>query len=430
MNSKQVKIEKLLYKLILQFAVYTRGSNEQLDPHLLNITTNVKQGADYHLLTPQLLDLSKTLAHISRTDIPSIETNNSSGQEHNQYFINRLTELFVESEVPLKFQRQYTLLKQRSKRQLDDKAYTAIVDSALSLLLNIKNHAINEQQTVEAFLAEISKQLAVLDEHTTHASKSNKQSLEDRANLSKQIDLQVDDIIETSSKENELSSLQKYINQHLKDLNIHLHKHKKTEDSRQLETQKKLSVMSEKLQDMEVEAESLRNNLKLAHDKALTDPLTHLPNRLAYDERVTLEFNRWQRYKTPLTLIIWDIDLFKIINDTYGHKAGDKTLSVVAQLILKNCRETDFLARFGGEEFVMLLPNTTSKQAFTPAETIRSLIASSGFNHNGKSIKLTISCGISEFSNDDKYETVFERADQALYLSKSKGRNRCSIIDS
>jgi diguanylate cyclase len=320
-------------------------------------------------------------------------------------------------------------LKQRSKRQLDDKAYTTIVDSALSLLLNIKNHAINEQQTVEAFLAEISKQLALLEEHTTHASKSNEQSLENRANLSKQIDLQVDDIIETSSNEHELSSLQKYINQHLKDLNVHLHQHKETEDSRQLETQEKLNLMSEKLQDMEVEAESLRNNLKLAHDKALTDPLTHLPNRLAYDERVTLEYNRWQRYKSPLTLIIWDIDLFKIINDTYGHKAGDKTLSVIAQLILKNCRETDFIARFGGEEFVMLLPNTTSKQALKPAETIRSLIASSGFNHNGKSIKVTISCGISEFSNDDKYETVFERADQALYLSKSEGRNRCSIID-
>jgi len=429
MNSKQVNIEKLLYKLILQFAVYTRGSNKQLDPHLLNITTNVKQGTDYQLLSPQLLDLSKTLVHISRADTPSIETSHPSDQEHQQYFINRLTEIFEESEIPLKFQRQYTLLKQRSKRQLDDKAYTKIVDLALSLLLNIKNHAINEQHTVESFLAEISKQLALLDEHTTHASKSNEQSLEDRANLSKQIDLQVDDIIETSSNENELSSLQKYINQHLKDLNIHLHKHKKTEDSRQVETQKKLNVMSDKLQDMEVEAESLRNNLKLAHDKALTDPLTHLPNRLAYDERVTLEFNRWQRYKTPLTLIIWDIDLFKIINDTYGHKAGDKTLSVVAQLILKNCRETDFLARFGGEEFVMLLPNTTSEQALTPAETIRSLIASSGFNHNGKSIKLTISCGISEFSNDDKYETVFERADQALYLSKSEGRNRCSIID-
>lgn len=99
----------------------------------------------------------------------------------------------------------------------------------------------------------------------------------------------------------------------------------------------------------------------------------------------------------PLTVLIWDIDLFKLINDNFGHRAGDKTLALVAQLILNNCRETDFVARFGGEEFVMLLPNTNSEQAFILAEKIRSIIANSGFNHNGRAIKLTISCGISQF---------------------------------
>ena len=173
----------------------------------------------------------------------------------------------------------------------------------------------------------------------------------------------------------------------------------------------------------------MRNNLKVAHDKASRDPLTGLPNRLAYDERIALEQSRWLRYKSPLTLIIWDIDLFKLINDNFGHKAGDKTLTLVAQLIFNNCRETDFIARFGGEEFVMLLPNTLSEQAFILAEKIRTLISNSGFNYNGKSIKLTISCGISEFAEGDEFEAVFERADQALYQSKEQGRNKCSIIN-
>jgi diguanylate cyclase len=97
--------------------------------------------------------------------------------------------------------------------------------------------------------------------------------------------------------------------------------------------------------------------------------------------------------------------------------------------MLNNCRDTDFIARIGGEEFAMLLPNTRSEQALKSANKIRSIIAKSGFNHNGDAISLTVSCGISQFSEGDKFETVFERADQALYSSKECGRNKCTILD-
>jgi diguanylate cyclase len=271
--------------------------------------------------------------------------------------------------------------------------------------------------------------LSTLEKQTENVQSSNDQSIENREILSQAIDLQVDHMKNSTAEAKELTTLQQNINLYLQELSSQLHNHKETEDSRQIETQKQLNLMSEKLQDMEVEADSLRNNLKAAHDKALRDPLTGLPNRLAYDERIALEHSRWLRYKSPLTLIIWDIDHFKLINDNFGHKAGDKTLTLVAQLILNNCRETDFISRFGGEEFVMLLPNTDSEQSLKVAETIRSIIANSGFNHNGKSITLTISCGISEFSENDEFGTVFERADQALYNSKEQGRNMCSIIN-
>ena len=183
------------------------------------------------------------------------------------------------------------------------------------------------------------------------------------------------------------------------------------------------------MHELDIEAETLRNNLKIARDKAQQDSLTGLPNRAAYDERSLIEYSRWYRYKNDLSIVIWDIDLFKVINDNFGHKAGDKTLSLVAQLILDNCRESDFIARFGGEEFVMLLPNTNSELALIIAEKIRLIISRSGFNYNGQSISLTISSGISEFSETDTLEAVFERADQALYQSKEQGRNRCTIIN-
>jgi diguanylate cyclase len=213
-------------------------------------------------------------------------------------------------------------------------------------------------------------------------------------------------------------------------LMLHLIEHKEQEDERQELAQQQIEAMTSKLQALETETESLRTKLKIEHEKALGDSLTGLPNRLAYNSRLELEFKRWKRQKNPLSLAIWDIDHFKGINDTYGHKAGDKTLALVGQLLFNNCRETDFVARYGGEEFVMLFPGADAAQTLYLAEKIRDLIQKCGFNFNGEDIKLTLSCGISEFLPGDKHEDVFVRADQALYQCKQAGRNRCAVYTS
>lgn len=431
MNSKpKVDSEKLLYKLILQFAIFTRGSNILLEPHLNILNQSLKAGASYQDLTPELLSLSKTLAHlshVSRESKDKIESSDTYTQQ--QYFIKQINKLLLESNIPPKFQNQCALIRKKINSNLDEIKFRKVMDSALSLLLVIKEHAISEQRHIETFLSNIPSQIQSLEQYTLSASESNKLSIEHRDHLNNVISQQFDNIKTSSDAANELSSLQTTINQHLLELSDQFKKHKDTEDSRQHDTQKQLNLMSHKLQDMEIEAEELRNDLKIAHDQALRDTLTGLPNRLAFDERSIIEFNRWYRYQTPLTLLIWDIDHFKLINDNYGHKAGDKTLTLVAQLILQNCRDTDFIARFGGEEFVMILPNTNAEQALTLANNIRSIIADSGFNYNSEAITLTISAGISQFTSDDDFESVFERADQALYSSKEQGRNKCTILN-
>lgn len=421
--------EKLLYKLILQFAFYTQGSNSRLDPHLVNISKSLKRGLDYHQLTPELISLSKTLAQIPIAENQIVENNNLSTQQQQKYFLSKITDLLNNTNIPIKFPDQCSQLKQQCKAELDELTFRKIIDSGLSLLLEIKDFSLSEQQGVETFLAELPMRLNALLQYNLHASKSNKLSIENRGKLSHEIDQQLDNIKNSTTEVKELISLQQYINDYLEKISSQLHKHKDREDTRQLDTQKQLDQLTQKLQDLEDTTNNLRINLKKAHGKASSDPLTGLSNRLAYDERIILEYNRWSRYKTPLTIIIWDIDLFKLINDNYGHKAGDKTLVLVAQLILKNSRETDFISRYGGEEFVMLLPNTSIEQALIPAEKIRSIIDDTAFNHNSKSINLTISCGISEFFEGDTIDAVFERADKALYISKKEGRNMCSIIN-
>jgi len=188
-----------------------------------------------------------------------------------------------------------------------------------------------------------------------------------------------------------------------------------------------LSALIEKVKAMEEQDAGIRQQLETEKKKAITDKLTGLPNREAYGERVHDEMLRWQRYQRPLTLAVVDIDFFKKVNDNYGHQTGDKVLTVVAQSVAKRLREVDFIGRFGGEEFVLLLPETSAENALGMLNQIRERLAKTPLRYKEQKIAVTISIGIAEFTDGDNAETVFARADKALYDAKENGRNQCCI---
>lgn len=155
------------------------------------------------------------------------------------------------------------------------------------------------------------------------------------------------------------------------------------------------------------------------------DPLTGIANRLAYEEQLQQEFLRWKRFGNPLTLLIWDIDRFKQINDSYGHATGDQALRDIARQLAARLRMTDFVARYGGEEFVMLLPGADISAALQLANEIRRQVAEAGFVQGEQRFPVTVSCGLAGFEPSDTPQDVFNRADQALYRAKRAGRNCC-----
>ena len=122
---------------------------------------------------------------------------------------------------------------------------------------------------------------------------------------------------------------------------------------------------------------------------------------------------------------IFFIDDFKKINDQYGHTAGDRVLKTVAKLCDEKIRNIDFIARYGGEEFVLVFPNTNMEQSLVAAENLRQTVSKCVFQYNKKKVPITISIGIAEFVTEDDIETVFNRADKALYEAKKSGKNRC-----
>lgn len=169
-----------------------------------------------------------------------------------------------------------------------------------------------------------------------------------------------------------------------------------------------------------------------AHEQILarTDGMTGLINRRHFFELATREFNASLRYQRPLTIILFDVDGFKQVNDTFGHSMGDAILVQIAQVALQQIRNVDILARYGGDEFIILLPETNAQQAFQIAERTRECVASTGAGMKNSPFSATLSLGVAEVClspQDASVEDVIRRADQALYAAKAKGNN-CTVI--
>ncbi|MBK7996954.1 MAG: GGDEF domain-containing protein [Blastocatellia bacterium] len=170
------------------------------------------------------------------------------------------------------------------------------------------------------------------------------------------------------------------------------------------------------------------------HDKlyqqATRDPLTGLSNRNYFRNELKKFVSLSARYNRALSVIMLDIDFFKKINDTYGHDVGDNVLKSVAEILMRHVRTHDVAARFGGEEFVMLLPETSLGGAVVVAERIRTAVENVDFNSAGCRHNVTISIGVAEYLGDGTdVEEVIKKADEALYKAKSSGRNRVCMSE-
>ena len=166
--------------------------------------------------------------------------------------------------------------------------------------------------------------------------------------------------------------------------------------------------------------------LKKITFEATHGTLTKVPNRKYFNEKLKKEFYRAKRYKIPLSIAMLDIDYFKKINDTYGHDAGDTVLKKLADFCHKNIRESDFFARWGGEEFMFIFPHTDLENAIKICKKIKNKIES-----NPKiqvPVEFTISCGVTQLKENDTIDSFLKRVDDALYRAKENGRDRIEVI--
>jgi diguanylate cyclase (GGDEF)-like protein len=162
--------------------------------------------------------------------------------------------------------------------------------------------------------------------------------------------------------------------------------------------------------------------------QAMRDPLSGLLNRRGMREKLQSEFERSQRYKNNLTVMMCDIDHFKVVNDQYGHDKGDDVIKSLGDIFKSCLRKNDSLARWGGEEYLLLLPETNGDQGMQLAEKLRRKIAETQYKHDDLTFSVTISIGLHQIATTDTINQAITKADTNLYKAKKQGRNRC-IID-
>lgn len=182
-----------------------------------------------------------------------------------------------------------------------------------------------------------------------------------------------------------------------------------------------LSMLGKTLDDMR---RKLNENFSVMQELVVTDELTGLFNRRGFNAEVNKLMHLSHRYNSPLSIALLDIDHFKVVNDTYGHGVGDEVLRMLSQLVGNRIRKTDLFARIGGEEFALVIPETSPQLAIQLLNELKELISTWSFPHGER---LTVSIGMTAYSGDEHIEQLLGIADKALYEAKAKGRNRVVI---
>ncbi|MFQ5642893.1 MAG: GGDEF domain-containing protein [Thiogranum sp.] len=309
----------------------------------------------------------------------------------------------------------------------EGESWDGILEQIAELIQVIRTRTLEEKQGVEEFLVQLGERFQEVNRQLQESGHYYDDALQAGEQLDSDVKAGMAGIGDSVREATDFDRLRQDIQTHVDAVIVQLDRHREAEKQRYDEAKTQISSMSDRLRELETETEELRSRVKHERNQAKIDPLTGIPNRLAYEERLEQEVARWKRFSTPLVLVMWDIDLFKKVNDKFGHRAGDKVLRTIARTLESSIRETDFVARYGGEEFVQLMTGSSLEECLRVADKLREAIETTGFHFRDQAITITASCGLAEFRDGDSIAPWFERADRALYRAKQAGRNRCEL---
>ena len=329
--------------------------------------------------------------------------------------------LLDELTLPEHHRPQAEAMRARLEHGLNWYELLPILDDLAVLMLAITDSG---QQEFELYLKQLNERLESFQANLRAASEDHAGQQSVSRELNDQLREHVGDLQTRVHDAADLNTLKHVLEARLEDLLGTMDAHQHQRDQREQEVASSLQSLASRVATMEQEALGFRAHLEEQRQKALIDTLTGLPNRAAWNERLDIEIGKLHKQRSSLLLGILDLDHFKRINDGYGHLAGDKVLKIVASQLKKHLRPSDFLARFGGEEFVILLPDARMEDGLSLLERLRVAVEQCPFHFKGEPVTITVSMGITTFKPAERSDMVLKRADEALYRAKHQGRNR------
>jgi diguanylate cyclase len=306
-----------------------------------------------------------------------------------------------------------------------DAALAAVVTQSADLIRALCEANSRERLKSAAILSDVTARLGEMTLYLTEAGLTNRASFEDTAILDSGVMSHVRDLSAEVNAAIDLAMLQSSVRTRLESVTRQMSDFREREEARRRDQARRTAQMHERIADLEREAQALYRELDDEKHGARLDPLTRLANRRSFDERFAREIGRCAAADASVIMLIWDIDDFKSINDRYGHRAGDRVLQTVANCLLSGLRAGDFIARIGGEEFVVLTAGLETGAALGIANELRSAVQALRFHFRGTPVRVTVSCGVTDLRVGDSSDAAFDRADAALYRAKRDGKNLC-----
>ncbi len=436
-------VEALTTK-IMQTEPFESDVQTEALSHGAELYALMKKMSDVEDNIPQILEMRRRVSHISSAselstvleDIAiiwkqSINQKTEAGKDSSQFCSILISEILYQLLEKISFPHDVAGRLNELKQTLDAgvpvNQWDGLLDQMSDLAVNVQKKINQERMDIEDFLRQVTSRLQDLDSYILGTQKHHDKAWKHGKALGDAVKSEIQHLFSNANEALDVDVLKKQIQTRLATIEDHVNGFHLTEKSQSTVANEDVKRLIARLHELEAESETLKTRVKKERMQAQTDALTGIPNRLGYDSRVMQEHARWKRFANPLCIVVWDVDLFKRINDEFGHASGDKALKAVAKLLANKIRETDYLARYGGEEFVLIMPGANLASAKIVAEKLRNVIAQSGFHFNGKPVSITISGGIAEFTSGDAPSSVFERADKALYRAKAAGRNRVLV---
>jgi diguanylate cyclase (GGDEF)-like protein len=304
-----------------------------------------------------------------------------------------------------------------------------ILECCLVMIRFVVRDVVKEASATNRLITNLHKSLNMINDNIEATIAVSNKSFEARDHHNSAIKKQIIVMGSVVEDSQQLTELKEQAKHHIEKMQASLEASVAADEKEQVAIIALMQIMQERVTALESEVSSHKEKIYMQRKTALSDQLTKLPNRIAYEEKVQFEIQQAKNNGTPLCVGIIDIDHFKKINDAYGHSVGDKTLQVIAKHIRQYLPKEDFVARWGGEEFVVLLPNSSVEEAFAKVEIMRKKISALPFKFKDQRVTVTLSCGLCPITQESTLEEAFEKADSFLFKAKDAGRNQTLFKD-